>query len=217
MWCIRKINDEFIQCMEDVLNLYEKSYNSDEPVICFDEKSKQLLGDARMSIPANPHQSLKRDYTYKRNGTRNIFLSVEPKGGHREVRETARRTRPDFATEANRVIALPRYRKARTVHLVVDNLNTHNAESFIQTFGEKKAKRILSRIQFHYTPKHASWLNMAETELSILERQCLKRRIPTQEMLSKEIAIWQRNRNRVHATINWKFTAKDARRAFKYK
>ena len=216
MWCIPKLTDEFITRMEDVLTLYEKPYNPDEPVICFDEKSKQLLKDTRAPILAKPHRSLKRDYTYKRNGTRNIFMSIEPKGGQREARETARRTRIDFATEVNRVIRLPRYRKAKTIHLVADNLNTHNEKSFIETFGEKKAKRILFRIRFHYTPKHASWLNMAETELSIIGRQCLKRRIPTKEMLKKEIAIWQRNRNRARATINWKFTAKDARRAFKY-
>jgi len=215
MWVIPKLTPEFIERMEDVLDLYAKPYDPSEPVLCFDEKSKQLLEDTRTPIPAGPNHLRKNDYTYKRNGVRNIFLAVEPKGGYRQVQETARRTRQYFAHEIDRLLKLPRYRISKTIHLVCDNLNTHNEKSFTQTFTEKKARRILSRIRFHYTPKHASWLDMAEIELSILERQCLKKRIPTQEVLSQEIALWQQRRNRAHATIHWKFTIQDARKAFK--
>lgn len=215
MWVIPKLTPEFVEKMEDVLNLYEKPYDPLQPVLCFDEKSKQLLEDIQAPLPAKPNHLRKNDYTYKRNGVRNIFLAVEPKGGYRQVRETASRTRQDFAHEIDRLLKLPRYRFTKTIHLVCDNLNTHNEKSFTETFGEKKAGRIFSRIRFHYTPKHASWLDMAEIELSILERQCLKKRIPTQEVLSREIALWQQRRNRAHATIHWKFTTQDARKAFK--
>jgi hypothetical protein len=212
-----KLTQEYIERMEDVLDLYAKPYDPKEPVLCIDEKSKQLLVDTR------PHQATtkgtvrKRDYEYKRNGTRNIFVCVEPKGGHREVTVTNRRTKRDFAEEIKRIIEAPRYRNATTIHLVLDNLNTHFPPSFVETFGEQKAAHILSRIHFHYTPKHASWLDAAEIEIGILSRQSICGRIASEEKLRTRINAWQQARNAVEAKINWRFTKKDARNVFKYK
>jgi len=215
MWCVPKIDEQFKECMEDVLDLYEKPYNPEEPVVCFDEKSKQLLQDKRSTQPTQPGKPRRRDYEYKRNGTRNIFLSVEPKGGKREATVTEHRTRHDFAHEMKR-LAEGTYRKAKKIHFVLDQLNTHNEKSLYETFGTREAKRLLKRIQFHHTPKHASWLNMAEIELSILGRQCLNRRIPTEDILIREVAAWQQRRNQKKAQIRWKFTKQDARNVFKY-
>ena len=157
----------------------------------------------------------KRDYEYKRHGTRNVFVTVEPKGGHREVRVTAHRTRPDFAKEIQRIVDLPRYQDAEKIHLVLDNLNTHFAKSFTETFTPEETARILAKIEFHHTPKHASWLNMAEIEIGILDRQCIRGRIPTEGKLVEHISAWQRERNREQATISWMFTVEDARKKFK--
>ena len=197
--------------------LYGKPYNPQEPVICFDEKSKELREDTRDGIPATEHTPRKRDYEYKRNGTTNIFLAVEPKGGSREVTATKRRTKRDFAKEMQRIANLPRYRAARQIHVVLDNLNTHFAPSFYETFTRGEASRLLSRLRFHYTPKHASWLNMAEIELSILSRQALQGRIPTIENLQARIRRWKRERNKKRAMIQWRFTKRDARKVFRYK
>lgn len=216
MWCIPKVDEIFIKRMEDVLTLYAKPYNPAEPVICFDEKSKQLLRDIRTRICCQEGISAKRDYEYKCNGTRNIFIAVEPKGGYREATVTKRRTKKDFAHEIKRLTELPRYQQAKTIHLVLDNLNTHFKGSFIETFGIRKANPILKRIKFHYTPKHASWLNMAEIELSILSRQALTGRIPTEEKLVEQMTLWEEKRNLQQATIKWKFTKEDARKIFKY-
>lgn len=216
MWCVPIIDDEFKERMEDILELYQKPYNPQEPVICFDEKSKQLLSDAYPVIPARKGISCKRDYQYKRHGTRNIFMSVEPKAGYRTATATQRRTKQDFAKELQHILHLPRYRKATRLHFVLDNLNTHFAKSILETFKAKKATQILSRIRFHYTPKHASWLNMAEIELSIVSRQALQGRIANECILSRRLSRWQRKRNKARAIINWKFTTKDARKVFRY-
>lgn len=202
--------------MEDVLDLYAKPYDPNEPVLCFDEKSKQLLKDIRTRIPCKEGISAKRDYEYKRNGTKNIFIAVEPKGGYREATVTARRTTQDFAHEIERIVMLPRYLSAAKIHFVLDNLNTHFEPSLIKTFGQERAKELLGRIAFHHTPKHASWLNMAEIELSILSRQALGGRIPHAQVLTERIARWQETRNRMGAGIQWKFTKEDARKIFKY-
>ncbi len=214
MWCIPKVDQAFLERMEHVLDLYEKPYNPGEPVVCFDEKSKQLLRDIRVPVPPQPGKPRLRDYEYKRNGTRNIFLAVEPKAGYREVQVTKRRTKQDFAKEVRR-LAEGRYRRSRRLHLVLDNLNTHFATSFRETFGEPATRRLLKRLCLHHTPKHASWLNMAEIEMSILGRQCLNRRIPTEQVLIQELAAWKRHRNRRKATISWRFTTEDARRVFR--
>ena len=190
--------------MEHILDLYAKPYNPREPVLCFDEKSKQLIKDTRPAQAMKEKRLKHRDYEYERNGTRNIFMTVEPKGGYREAAVTTHRKKPDFAKEMERIAELPRYRTTKKIHIVLDNLNTHFDKSFTETFSARKAKRILSRIKFHYTPKHASWLNMAEIEIG------------TEKKLKEHANVWQRGRNRERAMINWKFTTKDARAKFKY-
>jgi len=216
MWCIPKVTPEFINAMEHVLDLYAKPYDPKEPVVCFDEKSKQLLKDARAAQGAKEGRVRRRDYEYIRNGTRNLFLAVEPKGGWRNVTVTKTRKRKDFAQEIWHIARLPRYAKASTIHIVLDNLNTHSEKSLFEAFPKKKAEAICKRVKFHHTPKHASWLNMAEIELSIVERQCTKGRIPDEESLVKRTNRWQEDRNNAHALINWKFTKEDARKVFKY-
>ena len=202
--------------MEQVLTLYAKPYDPNEPVLCFDEKSKQLIEDTRVLVHTREGKVRRRDYEYRRHGTRNIFVTVEPKGGHREVTVTPQRTREDFAREIKRIINLSRYKDATIIHIVLDNLNTHFAKSLYKTFTNEEANRILSRIQFHYTPKHASWLNMAEIEIGVLDRQCIKGRIAVEEKLRSQIAAWQHERNAQHATIDWKFTVTKAREKFRY-
>lgn len=216
MWCIPHLTDEFKERMESILDLYAQPFNPQEPVLCFDEKPKQLIKDTRPAQSAKERRLKHCDYEYERHGTRNIFVTVEPKGGHREVMITKHRKKPDFAGEMKRIIELPRYRNAEKVHIVLDNLNTHFEKSFIETFGKKKSKQIMNHIHFHYTPKHASWLNMAEIEIGIFSRQSIKGRIPTEEKLKEHAKIWQKGRNREHAMIHWKFTTKDAQAKFKY-
>ena len=202
--------------MEDILARYALPYDSKEPMLCFDEKSKELHSDAHTKIEAREGRVRRRDYEYVRNGTANIFMTVEPKAGYRTFRVTARRTRDDFAHEIKRVTDLPRYKKARKIHIVLDNLNTHFEKSLIKAFSAKEAARIMRRIRFHHTPKHASWLNMAEIELSVMDRQCTKKRIGSAKNLSEELAAWRTRRNATKAQIRWKFTIKDAQKVFKY-
>lgn len=216
MWCIPNITPEYIERMEDVLTLYAKPYDPKEPVLCCDEKSKQLLEETRPTQNTKAGKAKRNDYEYTRNGTRNLFVTVEPKGGHREARVTKRRTKKDFAREVKRVINLPRYQEAKKIHFVLDNLNTHFKTSFFETFGKQEAKNILKRIQFHYTPKHASWLDMAEIEIGILNRQCIRGRIPTEKALKRKVRVWSRERNKQKKTIEWSFTVKKAREKFKY-
>jgi len=216
MWCVPNLTPEFIKRMENLLRLYSKPYNPQKPIICIDEKSKQLLEETRIGTNTKAKKPRRRDYEYKRNGTKNIFVAIEPKGGHREVTVTKRRTKPDFAKEIRRIVDLPRYEASKKIHFVVDNLNTHFKKSFYETFEKEEAERILSKIQFHYTPKHASWLNMAEIEIGILDRQCIKVRIPTEKKLKSQIRSWKKERNKNKAMIFWKFTVKEARAKFKY-
>ena len=216
MWCIPRVDEAFVARMEEVLDLYAKPYNPQEPVLCFDEKSKELRADTRPIQPMAAMRARRRDYEYTRNGTANIFVTVEPKGGRREAMVTDRRTKQDFAQEIKRIVNLPRYRDATTVHIVLDNLNTHNASSFRETFGDDVTEQLMERIRFHHTPVHASWLNMAEIELSILGRQCVNQRIPSKERLTKAVRIWTQRRNSARNTIQWKFTKADARNVFKY-
>jgi hypothetical protein len=202
--------------MEHLLDLYALPYNKDEPVVCVDEKSKQLLQSTRETLPMTSRVPRRADYEYQRNGTRNIFCAVEPKGGHRRITVTARRTKQDFARFVRDLLAHD-YQEARIVHIVCDNLNTHFPSSFYEIFEKKEADRILSRICFHYTPKHASWLDMAEIELSILSRMAIGCRVPTEKNLIFRVQRFQDTRNRKRSIINWKFTKTDARRVFKYK
>jgi len=209
------VTPEFITAMEQVLDVYAKHHNPLEPVICFDEKSKQLLKDARAVQHTKAGHVRRRDYEYVRNGTSNLFLAVEPKGGWRNVTVTKTRTRKDFAYEIQRIARLPRYAKASMIHIVLDNLNTHSEKSLFNTFPKRKAEAICKKVKFHHTPKHASWLNMAEIELSILSRSALKGRIPSKEDLKKQTKAYERRRNSAKAMIRWKFTMKDARKIFK--
>ena len=198
--------------MEDVLDQYEKPLDPAEPVICLDEQPYQLLADTRPSEGVAPGKIAKQDYEYRRCGTCSVFVAVEPKAGKRLVRARRQRCRADFARFLRDL--LKTYPRAKKLHLVLDNLNTHNAKSLLETFADGQAKPLLQRIQWHHTPKHASWLNMAEIEISILTNQCLDRRLPTLEDVQRHAATWSRERNRRKATIQWTFRHSDARRVF---
>ncbi len=196
--------------MEDVLDLYEKLYDPNRPVISFDETSKQLIANTRPSEPAKPGYPERYDYEYKRNGTRNLFMFFEPLRGWRHVEVTERRTMVDFAHQMKWLVD-EAYPDAIVICVVLDNLNTHKIASLYETFEAAEARRIARRLEFHYTPKHGSWLNMAEIEFSVLSRQCLNRRIPDEKTLKREIAALESERNKVHARVNWQFTSRDAR------
>lgn len=198
--------------MEDVLDQYEKPHNPAEPVICMDEQPYQMLDDTRPSRRAGPGKIAKQDYEYRRCGTCSVFVAVEPTAGKRFVQARRHRTRADFARFVRDL--LNRYPQARRVHLVLDNLNTHNPKSLIETFGPSRAARLLKRIVWHYTPKHASWLNMAEIEISVLTKQCLGRRLAALADVQRHAAAWSSDRNRRKATIRWTFNHSDARRVF---
>jgi hypothetical protein len=211
MWCIGRITAEYRERMYDLLGLYAQPYDAEEPVVCLDEKSKQLLKQTRCPIAAAAGQIAKEDYEYKRAGTRNLFVAVEPKAGHRRVEVTGRRTKSDFVAFVQH-LALKTYSQARKIHLVLDNLNTHFRASFEDIMGLEAAAVFLSRLEFHYTPKHASWLNMAEIEIGILDRQCTGRRIGDEMRLRSEVLAWEQQRNQERRRIDWKFTRQDADR-----
>ncbi len=200
--------------MEHILELYQKPYNPKRPMVCFDEKSIQLLAHLTDPLVLKPGQALRQDYEYQRNGTRNLFLFGEPKAGFRQVLVTNRRTKRDFAF-AMRYLVDVIYPDAECIDVVMDNLNTHHYHSLVEFFGKQEADRIMARLEFHYTPEHASWLNMAEIELSILSKQCLARRIPSEWKLTTEIVTWEQARNEKKAKIRWNFTVDDARKVFK--
>ena len=209
MWCIGRITAEYRERMYDLLGLYAKPYDPSEPVVCLDEKSKQLLEQTRQPLPPAPGQVAKEDYEYKRAGTRNLFVAVEPKAGHREVEVTRRRTKLDFVAFVQ-YLAQEVYTQARKIHLVLDNLNTHFRASFEEVMGLEAAVALLSRLEFHYTPKHASWLNMAEIEIGILDRQCTGRRMGDHARLCSEVLAWEQRRNQECRRIEWKFTRPEA-------
>lgn len=195
--------------MYKVLAIYARPYNKDCPVVCLDEKSKQLIEDVRRPIPLKPGSPLRYDGEYRRRGTRNIFVAVEPLAGKRKVSVTCQRKKDDFAHFVRQLID-EYYRKAKKVILVLDNLNTHFAASFYETFSHREANRILRKIEFCYTPKHGSWLNMAEIEINIMSRECLSRRIGDPTILEKEIKLWSEQRNMARAKIHWSFTRRSA-------
>jgi len=210
MWRIQEITPEYRERMYDLLDLYALPYDARKPVICVDEKSKQLFGEKRKPISQKPGSPLKYDYEYVRNGTRNIFVAVEPKGGRRIVEGTKRRAKHDFARFVKRLVD-ESYLSVDKLRLVVDNLNTHFEKSFTETFPRKEADRILGKVEFHYTPKHASWLNMAEIEINAMSRECFGvRRFPQEQYLAQEVAAWERQRNKNGSKIVWKFTRQDA-------
>lgn len=196
--------------MEDLLDLYARPYDPDEPVVCIDEKSKELR-----STPRTASRADRFDYEYRRHGTRNLFVSCEPKRAWRRVRVTARRTKRDFALHL-RWLVMGRYREARCVHVVLDNLNTHSAQAVCNALGHdpENPPGWLRRVQWHYTPKHASWLNAVESEISAMGRKCLDRRIPSEEDLRREVEAWAADRNRRHVAIDWRFTVEDAQAKF---
>ena len=193
----------FVANMEDVLDLYEEPYDPRRPVVCFDETSTQMLSDTRPPLPAEPGKPKREDYEYRREGTRNLFLACEPLAGWRHVAVTQRRTMRDFAQQM-RWLVDEAYPEVEVVRVVLDNLNTHRPASLYETFPAAEARRIARRLEFHYTPKHGSWLNMAEIEFSVLSRSCLKQRLSGEEALRKEVDALVTERNAARATINWR-------------
>jgi transposase len=196
--------------MEDVLEVYTRPYDPQRPQVCLDETSKQLVADTRVPIPAAPGQLERIDYEYERQGTANLFMVFEPLAGQRRVKVTERRTAIDFAHVIQELVE-EQYPQAEKLVLVMDNLNTHKLASLYEAFAPAEARRLTERLEIHYTPKHGSWLNMAETELSVLATQCLDRRIPDSTTLHQEVAAWEQRRNQAKCTVDWRFTTQEAR------
>jgi len=196
--------------MEDVLEVYHLPYDPDYPVVCMDESSKQMIGEVHTPIPCKPGQPMRMDDEYVRNGVAEIFMEVEPLAGKRHVTVTEHRTRKDWAQQIKQMLD-ERYPDAIQVRLVMDNLNTHNIASLYETFEPLEARRLAIRLDIHHTPKHGSWLNMAEIELSVLKGQCLNRRIPDMATMQAEVTAWEGNRNNSSIKIDWQFTTADAR------
>jgi len=196
--------------MEDVLELYHKPYDPLRPVVCFDEGTKQLIGETRTVLPMAPGQPLRYDYEYERHGTCNLFMFFSPLVAWRHVKVTEQRTMVDFA-HCMRDLVDVHFPDAEVIRVVLDNLNTHKPASLYEAFEPAEARRILERLEFHFTPKHGSWLNMAEIELNVLGSQCLDRRIADQAFLTTEVAAWEAQRNQHASTVNWQFTTADAR------
>ena len=196
--------------MEDVLDVYKRPFNPKRPMVCLDETSKQLIGETRIPVPAFPGQPARYDYEYKRNGVANLFMIFEPLIGKRRVKVTERRTKTDWAYCVREMVDRT-YPDAEQIVLVMDNLNTHNKSSLYEAFEPAEAKRIADKLEIHYTPKHGSWLDMAEIELGILGRQCLSRRIESMKQLKKEVLAWEKTRNTKKAGVDWQFTTADAR------
>jgi transposase len=210
MWCIPKVDAEFVAKMEDVLDLYAEPADEKRPVVCFDETPRQLIGEARVPVAAKPGKAARVDYEYVRNGTANVFMKIDPHRRWRRAKVTDRRAAADFAV-CMRELVDEDYPNAELIRVVLDNLSTHTPMSLYETFSPDEARRILRRIEFHYTPKHASWLNMVEIEIGVMVGQCLDRRIPDKETLVAEVADWERRRNAEGATITWLFTVERAR------
>lgn len=196
--------------MEDVLDIYHLPYDPDYPYVCFDESNKQLVAEKHIPVPAEPGQLERYDYEYKRNGVRNLFLFFSPLVCWRHVKVTEQRTHVEWAYCMKDLVDV-HFPKAIRIRVIQDNLNTHNPAFLYQVFEPTEAKRILDKLEFHYTPKHGSWLNMAEIEFSVLSRQCLDRRIADEETLIQEIRSWEERRNQIKATVDWQFTTDDAR------
>lgn len=208
-WCIGKPSAQFVAKMEDVLDVYARPYDARYPMVCLDEVSKELHTTPHGTLPMAPGQPERQDYEYARQGVCNLFMAVEPLTGYRTVRVTERRTASDFAEEL-RILVEERYPNAEKIVLVTDNLNTHNTAALYTRFAPAQARRIAARLEWHYTPEHGSWLNIAECELSVLARQCLNRRIADKTTL-EQAAAWQARRNDKQVTVDWHFTTADAR------
>ena len=210
MWCIPKVDGEYVARMEDVLDLYAETPDPTRPVVCFDESPTQLIGEVREPIPAKPGQLERYDCEYRRNGTANLFIFLDAHRSWRKVKVTERRTNQDFAHCMRDLVDL-HYPAAPVIRVVLDNLSTHSAGALYDAFPAPEARRILKRLEFHHTPKHASWLNMVEIEIGVLRAQCLDRRIDDKETLIREINAWETRRNAEGARIDWMFTTEKAR------
>jgi transposase len=196
--------------MEEVLQLYTSPFDPDYPLVCFDESSKQLISETREPLPPQPGQPERFDYEYQREGVSNLFMFFEPLTGDRHVEVTDQRTSIDYAQQMKYLVD-ERHPQAKKIRVVQDNLNTHVKASLYKAFAPAEARRILDKLEFHYTPKHGSWLNMAEIELSVLNRQCLDRRISDKDVLTNEVAAWEKRRNQNFSPVDWRFTTEDAR------
>jgi hypothetical protein len=203
-------NAAFVAAMEDVIEVYHRPHDPDRPVVCLDETSKQLIVETRTPIPAKPGRPKRVDYEYQRNGTANLFMLFAPLEGWRDVTVTDQRAAVDYA-QVLKALSDTHFPQASKIVLVQDNLSTHKPASLYQAFPAAEARRLVERFEWHYTPKHGSWLDMAESELSVLSCQCLDRRIPDKETLTKEVAAWRKQRNKTNAKADWQFTTADAR------
>lgn len=211
MWCIPpKQSAEFVYHMEDVLEVYKRPYDPKRPIVCVDETFKQLIGETREPLPLRPGSVERFDHVYTRNGVASLFVAFEPLRGWREIAVTDQRRRVEWAEFVRSLVEGP-YGDAEKVVLVMDQLNTHSAASFYEAFPPEQAKRFAQRLEIHYTPKHGSWLNMAEIELSVLARQCLSRRIARPETLKEKVQRWVEERNQRRCKVDWQFTTADAR------
>lgn len=209
-WCIGKPSARYVAKMEDVLDVYQRPYDPQRPVVCLDEKSKELHDTPRGTLAMQPGQEAREDYEYVRNGTGNLFLAIEPLRGWRKVGVTERRTARDFA-EQLRLLADEDYPDVARIVLVTDNLNIHSPACLYERFAPAQARRIAAKLEWHYTPEHGSWLNVAECELSVLARQCLNRRVGDRQTLAREVGAWEKRRNQARVKIDWQFTTADAR------
>jgi hypothetical protein len=207
-------NTEFVYHMEDILALYHEPYDLNRPVVCFDEHPTELITEVKEPLPAKPGRVAREDYQYEPNGTKNMFLAAEPLAGWRTVMVTDRRTTRDWVTFM-RYLVDEHYPDAECIRVVLDNLNTHNPVAFYEFFEPAEARRLLDKLEFHFTPVHGSWLNMAEIEFNALSRQCLDHRIPDAATLQAEIAAWIERRNTAAPTIDWQFTTDDAQTKLK--
>jgi len=205
-----KANAGFVAAREDVLEVYAQPYDPKRPQVCFDEGGKQLIGEVRPPLPVRPGRPRREDSEYERNGTANLFMVFEPLAGVRRVEVTERRTNQDFARIIRRLVD-EWYPEAEKIVLVMDNLSTHTPAALYEAFEPAEARRLVEKLEWHYTPKHGSWLNVAEMALSVLARQCLDRRIPDRQTLRQEVAAWEQQRNAAVARVDWQFTTADAR------
>jgi hypothetical protein len=209
MWCIPAADAAFVALMEIILDLYERPYDPAHPLVCFDETTKQLIEETRLPLLAKPGQVQRYDYEYRRNGTRNLFMFFEPLAGKRHVEVAQHRTKIDFAHQMRWLVDVA-YPDAESIDVVLDNLNTHTVAALYEAFEPAEARRIARKLNFHYTPKHASWLNMAEIEFSVFSRK-LGPRVPNEEALKQKVEAIERTRNEQAATVDWQFTSDDAR------
>ena len=210
MWSIPTVGAEFVACMEDVLDLYAESYDPRQPSVCFDETSKQLIRETRRPLRAHAGQVERYDYEYQRNGTRNLFMFLEPLAGKRYVKVTKRRTKQDFA-HCMKWLVDEAYPEAECIRVVLDNLSTHTIAALYDTFAAAEANRIRKQLEFHYTPKHGSWLNMVDIECSVFARQAWSGYVPDEQTLKHNVQMLEAERNRQQVTVDWHFTSQDAR------